>query len=249
MSNARENFIRIILKRSEKLESNLKLVLNRFHYHFTLDILQWIFIFYLSLKSETVCIRLPRKFHFSLQFHICMYFTYFSFNFDLKREFFYFLSQRGFSRSRLPILTRNVERITDCRITFSQLETFRQDFVTCYYRVCFSLFSTFSTRGENFSPLSLYLLLFFPRFFQPSESIKRNILIRVQRDSMLTRFLIVFLYSFVFLSFFFFPKLFRRLKAAKSWPTIARYFHFHLNVEYRNVQSTGSNRFVRFYFN
>lgn len=98
MSNARENFIRIILKRSEKLESNLKLVLNRFHYHFTLDILQWFFIFYLSLKSESECIRLPRKFHFSLQFHICMYFTYFSFNFDLKREFFlFFILERIFT--------------------------------------------------------------------------------------------------------------------------------------------------------
>lgn len=166
MSNARENFIRIILKRSEKLESNLKLVLNRFHYHFTLDILQWIFIFYLSLKLETVCKRLPRKFHFSLQFHICMYFTYFSFNFDLKREFFYFLSQRGFSRSRLPILTRNVERITDCRITFSQLETFRQDFVTCQVlsRLFFIIFHFFHARREFFTPLSVSIIIF-PAFF------------------------------------------------------------------------------------
>lgn len=95
MSNARENFIRIILKRSEKLESNLKLVLNRFHYHFTLDILQWIFIFYLSLKSETVCIRLPRKFHFSLQFHICILHIFRSIS-TLKENFFIFYPREDF---------------------------------------------------------------------------------------------------------------------------------------------------------
>lgn len=217
--------------------------------------LQWIFIFYLSLESETVYIRLSRKFHFSLLVP-CIYILHiFRSISTLKENFFlflFFILERIFTEQ---IINFNEECRENYRLQDHVFTTQNVSIGFCnllsIIAFVFHYFPLFSTRGQNFSSPSLYLLLFFPRFFQPSESIKRNILIRVQRDSMLTRFLIVFLYSFVFLSFFFFffPKLFRRLKAAKNWPTIARYFHFHLNVEYRNVQSTGSNRFVRFYFN
>lgn len=170
--------------------------------------LQWIFIFYLSLESETVYIRLSRKFHFSLLVP-CIYILHiFRSISTLKENFFlflFFILERIFTEQ---IINFNEECRENYRLQDHVFTTRNVSIGFCnllsIIAFVFHYFPLFSTRGQNFSSPSLYLLLFFPRFFQSSESIKRNILIRVQRDSMLTRFLIVFLYSFVFLSFFFF---------------------------------------------
>lgn len=114
----------------------------------------------------------------------------------------------------------------------------------------FHYFPLFSREERIFHPLpsSLYLPLFFPRFFQSSESIKRNISIRAQRDSMLTRFLIVFLCSFVFSSFFlFFSKALSTIKGREELAHHRSLFSFPFKR--RISKRSGSNRFVRFYFN
>lgn len=138
--------------------------------------LQWIFIFYLLLlKSETV--RLPRKFHFSLQIYIYIYMFIlhiFRSISTLKENFFYFLIlERIFTEQ---ITNFNEECRENYRLQDHVFTTRNVSIGFCnllsIIAFVFHYFPLFSREERIFHPLPSFSVstIIFPAFFSNPQN-------------------------------------------------------------------------------